>query len=302
MNAMRVFVTVGLVALFWIVTAWPSGAQAIVFAAITVILFSPRAEQAYGTALSFMAGTTLTAALAAIVKFAILPGFTSFAGFGLAVGLVLVPAGVLMARPMAQPWQTAMFTAVTVNFVPLLAPANQMTYDPQQFFNAALAIVGGVGVGVLSFRLLPPLSPALRTRRVLRLSLRDLRRLAAGGRWTPDGWKILIHSRLSALPAEAQPLQRAQLLAALSLGSEILRLRRIGQRFGLVADFDEVCGAVARGNSAAATELLAALCDRLASPSESGLGASLRLRARAGIMAISELLTLHARYFDSEPA
>ena len=60
MNALRVFVTVGLVALFWIVTAWPSGAQAIVFAAITVILFSPRAEQAYGTALSFMAGTTLT--------------------------------------------------------------------------------------------------------------------------------------------------------------------------------------------------------------------------------------------------
>ena len=302
MNALRVFVTVGLVALFWIVTAWPSGAQAIVFAAITVILFSPRAEQAYGTALSFMAGTMLTTALAAIVKFAILPGFTSFAGFGLAVGLVLVPAGVLMARPMAQPWQTAMFTAVTVNFVPLLAPANQMTYDPQQFFNAALAIVGGVGVGVLSFRLLPPLSPAMRTRRVLRLSLRDLRRLAAGGRWTPDGWKILIHSRLSALPAEAQPLQRAQLLAALSLGSEILRLQRIGQRFGLVADFDQVCGAVARGNSAAATELLAALGDRLASPSESGPGASLRLRARARILAISELLTLHARYFDSEPA
>jgi hypothetical protein len=142
----------------------------------------------------------------------------------------------------------------------------------------------------------------LRTRRLLRLSLRDLRRLAAGRRWTPDGWKILIHSRLSALPAEAQPLQRAQLLAALSLGSEILRLQRIGQRFGLVADFDRVCGAVARGNSAAATELLAALGDRLASPSEISPGASFRLRARARILAISELLTLHARYFDSEPA
>jgi uncharacterized membrane protein YccC len=300
MNALRVLVTVGLVALFWIVTAWPSGAQAIVFAAITVILFSPRAEQAYGTALSFMAGTMLTTALAAIVKFAILPGFASFAGFGLAVGLVLVPAGVLMARPMAQPWQTAMFTAVTVNFVPLLAPANQMTYDPQQFFNAALAIVGGVGVGVgvLSFRLLPPLSPALRTRRVLRLSLRDLRRLAAGGRWTPDGWKILIHSRLSALPAEAQPLQRP------ASGGTFARQRICACRIGSGSaswPISTVCGAVA-GKQRRRDGTAAALGDRLASPSESDPGASLRLRARARILAISELLTLHARYFDSEPA
>ena len=132
-----------------------------------------------------MVGTTLTAALAAIVKFAILPGFTTFAGFGLAVGLVLVPAGVLMARPMAQPWQTAMFTAVTVNFVPLLAPANQMTYDPQQFFNAALAIVGGVGVGVLSFRLTATAVAGDAHPPALRLSLRRSatpRRGAAAGR------------------------------------------------------------------------------------------------------------------------
>jgi hypothetical protein len=36
-----------------------------------------------------------------------------------------VPAGALMA----QPWQTAMFTAMVINFVPLLSPANQMSYD-----------------------------------------------------------------------------------------------------------------------------------------------------------------------------
>jgi hypothetical protein len=36
--------------------------------------------------------------------------------------------------------------------------------------------VGGVGAAALSFRLLPPLSPAFRTRRLLALTLRDLRR------------------------------------------------------------------------------------------------------------------------------
>jgi uncharacterized membrane protein YccC len=45
-NAGRAFVTIAVVSLFWIVTAWPSGATAIVWAAISVILMSPRAEQA----------------------------------------------------------------------------------------------------------------------------------------------------------------------------------------------------------------------------------------------------------------
>jgi hypothetical protein len=48
----------------------------------------------------------------------------------------------------------------------------------------------------LSFRLIPPLSPAFRTRRLLALTLRDLRRLAMGR--TFNGWEGHIHGRLSA--------------------------------------------------------------------------------------------------------
>ena len=62
--------------------------------------------------------------------------------------------------------------------MPLVAPANPMSYDTQQFYNSTLAIVSGLGAAALAFRLLPPLSPALRTRRLLALTLRDLRRLA----------------------------------------------------------------------------------------------------------------------------
>src|SRR6185437_14474873 len=42
-NAGRAFVVIGAAELFWIVTEWPSGAQAITFAAIGVILLAPRA-------------------------------------------------------------------------------------------------------------------------------------------------------------------------------------------------------------------------------------------------------------------
>jgi uncharacterized membrane protein YccC len=290
-NAGRAFVVIGAAELFWIVTAWPNGAGAITFAAIGVILFAPRADQAYATAMGFMVGTGLTAAFAAIIAFAVLPNTETFAAFSLAIGLVLVPAG----AGMAQPWQTAMFTAIAANFVPLLAPANPMTYNTEQFYNAALAIVPGVGAAAVSFRLIPPLSPAFRTRRLLALTLRDLRRLATGPiPRTPDDWEGRMYGRFAALPDQAQPLQRSQLMAAFSVGSAIIQLRRIGHRFDLSPGLDAALEAAARGNCAMATEKLAELDAVLAARP----GAA-ELRARGLILVLSASLTQHATFFEA---
>jgi uncharacterized membrane protein YccC len=290
-NAGRAFVTIGAVELFWIITAWPNGAQAITFAAVGVILFAPRADQAYATAIGFMVGTGLTAAFAAIIAFAVLPNSETFAAFSLAIGLVLVPAG----AGMAQPWQTAMFTAMAANFVPMLGPSNPMSYDTEQFYNAALAIVAGVGAAAVSFRLMPPLSPAFRTRRLLELTLRDLHRLATGPiPRTPDDWEGRMYGRFSALPDAAQPLQRSQLLAALSVGTEIIQLRRIARRMDLGSDLDAALDAVTSGDCGIATSCLARLDQVLAA--RPGVSA---LRARASILAMSEALTQHAAYFDA---
>src|SRR5258708_15744903 len=200
-NGVRAFVTIGAVELFWVVTAWPNGAQTIVFAAIAVIVFSSKADQAYATTMNFMMGASLAAALAAIVKFAVLPGLTTFAGFTLAIGLVLVPTGTFIVQR-----QAPMFTAIVVTIVPLLAPANQMNYDTLQFYNGALAIVTGVGATAWAFRLLPPLSPALRTRRLLALTFRDLRRLTTGPiPRTANDWEATIYGRPPGLPGQAQP-------------------------------------------------------------------------------------------------
>jgi len=291
-NAGRAFVVIGAAELFWIVTAWPNGAGAITFAAIGVILFAPRADQAYATAMGFMVGTGLTALFAAIIAFAVLPNSETFAAFSLAIGLVLVPAGV----GMAQPWQTATFTAMAANFVPLLAPANPMSYDTEQFYNAALAIVAGIGAAALSFRLIPPLSPAFRTRRLLALALRDLRRLATGPiPRTPEDWEGRMYGRFAALPDPAQPLQRSQLMAAFSVGSQIIQLRHIASRFDKDAALDAALEALAQGQSAIAVERLATVDQVLAARS----AAPAALRARGLILAISASLTQHAAYFDA---
>jgi uncharacterized membrane protein YccC len=290
-NAGRVFVTIGAVELFWIITRWPNGALAITFAAIGVLLFSPRADRAYAGAVGLVVSTGLSAALAAVIAFAVFPGKEGFAAFSIAIGLVLVPAG----AGVAQPWQTPMFTAMTAFFSFLLAPTNQMSYDVIEFYNRAVAIVAGLGIAALSFRLLPPLSPAFRTRRLMTLTLRDLRRLAIGPiPRRPADWEGSMYSRLFAVPDAAAPLQRAQLVTALSIGSAIIQLRGTARPLGLGPELDAALEAMARGDVAIATTRLGQLDGALAArPDNAGL------QVRGSILAISEGLIQHATYFDA---
>ena len=292
-NAGRAFVVIGAAQLFWIVTEWPNGAGAMTFAAIGVILLAPRADQAYVAAVGFTVGTSLTAGFAAIIGFAVLPNRETFAGLSLGIGLVLVPAGAGLASS-SQLWRAVMFMAMVANFVPLLAPANVESYDTQQFYNAASAIVAGSSAAAFSFRLIPPLSPAFRARRLLGLTLRDLRRLATGP--IPDtamDWQDHLFGRLAALPDAAQPLQRAQLIAALLVGTEIIKLRHFCRRFDLGSDIDAALHAFARGNSVKTVARLADLDRALTSGLDAGA-----LRVRGIILGISETLTRHPAYFD----
>ena len=298
-NAARAFITIGAVSLFWIVSQWPNGAFAITFAAVVTLLLAPRAEQAYAAAVGFMAGSVLTVAAAAIIEFAVLPGREGFAALSFALALVLVPGAALMAQT-RWPTVAVIAMAATMNFCPLLSPANAMSYDPQQFYNTALAILTGVGVATVAFRLIPPLSPAFRTRRLLALTLRDLRRLAVrGAPPTLERWADRVFARLVVLPNQAAPIERSRLLAALSVGKEIIQLRQLEADRGFGAALDEAFRALAQGRSATALAELQRLEERLAAPVEFGLRPPVALRAQARILALSALLTQHAAYFDA---
>src|SRR6202035_2849254 len=157
-KAGRTFATIVAVQIFWILIEWANWAFAITFSPVSVILLSPRSDESYAAAVKFTVGTAIAALGAATVLFAGLPNVTSFAGFAIVLGLFLIPAAAMIA----QPWNTALFVPIAANFIPILGPANQMSYKPIQFYNTALAIVAGCTAGALSFRLIPPLSPELR--------------------------------------------------------------------------------------------------------------------------------------------
>jgi hypothetical protein len=103
-----------------------------------------------------------------------------------------------------------------------------------------------------------------------------------------------MYGRLSVLPDTAEPLQRAQLMAALSKGSAIIQLCSFANRLNMSTQLHAALRAMARGNSAVATARLGELDDALASRSD-----IVALQARACVLAMSQALTRHAAYFDA---
>jgi hypothetical protein len=103
-----------------------------------------------------------------------------------------------------------------------------------------------------------------------------------------------MYGRLLALPDAAESSPGAQILAALSVGTGIIQLRRIARSMDLRSELDAALEALRRGNIALTTARLDRLDGALAA--RSGAAA---LQARARVLAMSEVLTQHAAYFGA---
>jgi hypothetical protein len=102
-----------------------------------------------------------------------------------------------------------------------------------------------------------------------------------------------MYGRLSVLPEEATPLQRAQLLAGQAVGSQIIGLRQIVGRLGRSDELDRALQPLAQGDVPLAIARLGQLDQILGAIGMPAVG------ARAGVLAISETLAHHAAYFDA---
>jgi uncharacterized membrane protein YccC len=296
MNALRVFLSVGAISLVWIASAWPGGALAITFCAVIVVLLPLQGDLAYSASMTFLKGCVLATGVAAVVAFGVLPRVTSFPSLCLALGLALVPFGFLLARAR----NPLFFFAASVNFLPPLSINNAITYDASQFWNSSTAILVGIAFGALAMRILPPLSPEVRTSRLLALTRADLRRLAnrASSRRQDDDWESRGVARLLAMPEQAAPVERAELVAAVAVGKETVRLRRVAPRFVPGAAVDAAFQALAEGRSREAVERFRDFDSLVAALPGAKFGSRIRLRIRAALLVICGQLTQFAPYFD----
>lgn len=292
-NGARVGLAVTAAAAFWIELAWPGGQGALTFAAVVTILFAPQADKAVGIVRQFGLGVAFAAILGGIAEFAILPDQQSFVALNLVIGAVMIPAAAMAAGT----WNKFFFTAITFIFLALLAPANRQTYDLAGYINQAGSIVVGIVSALLAFRLIPPPSGALRTRRLLALTLRDTRRFAAGRRLRSQrSWLGLQTARIGALPAEAMPVDRARLVAGFAAGTSLLWLRQ-----------ETTTGLAGRTNLAGALSAYAAGDPARAIGHLRALDASQpdgpdALRVRAEIVLLTDLLIRHRPYFEDRHA
>lgn len=298
-NALRVFLGVGATVLFWIVTEWSSGLQAVVFAAVTIMIFSPMQEKSGEAALGQAIGTGIAAIVASVIKFVFLPDREGFWAFSLIISAALAPLGALSSVPLLAPY----FTSATLNLAPLLAPTNEMTYDAAAFFNSTLGLFSGCAAGGLALLLIPPVSTQLRSQRLVDLSIRDLRRLAAGRRrWTLPRWQNRIYGRLIALPEEAEPVQRSYLVSVLSVGLHVIRLQRLSRHGRIGAEISDIQASLAAGDLPKLRVALDALDQEIASIPDTRRGARGRLRARSALLAIGETVNRQNEYFEGRSA
>lgn len=297
-NAVRVFIGVGLVVIFWIISQWPNGLYAVTFSAVTIMVFAPMLEGFAKAALGLVIGTLFSAVVAGVLKFTVLINNETFLAFSLILSIALVPIGVLSTLPSFAPY----FIPATFNFVPLIAPTNVMVFDPQMYLNTAFGLVAGCVAGAATLLIIPQPSPRVRAQRLVDLSIRDLRRLAAGRRrWTFRQWQGRMYSRLVALPPECEPVQRSRLAATLTVGVQVIRLRQLAKDSRIGAEISDILAALAAGNLPRLQYTLGELDKEIASSPDKQSGMRGRMRTRAMLLAIAEAVDRQGDYFGSQP-
>lgn len=286
LSGLRVFAAVAVAAAASILSGWPEGPLAIAFVAIATLIFGSAGDQARSLAADYTIGSFLMAAIGGVLYFGVLPSISTFPALAAMLVLVLVPAGFMQAGS----WHPTLFLAMAIVSLPLLEIGNPVAYDPSGYFNTALAIIAGSATGLLFFIVLPGLSPQVRARRLLALSVRDVRRLAARAR-PGDGalWSELMTRRVEDLPPQASDDQARRLLALFSLGRAIVVLRgaltgEIEQR--LLA---RGCAELAAGRPAAALRTFGDLASRLKANAGSPAGMPARAQLTILIGALDDL-------------
>ena len=291
-SALRVLLAVGAMSLFWIASAWPNGATAITFCAIIVVLLPLQGDLAYS------AVDDVSERMRARLRHRCGPRVCDPpAGDHLPDPLPRPGTRARAARIHARPGEEpAFFLRGSVNFLPMLSINNTISFDGSQFWNTSSSILAGIAVGAVAMLILPPLSPAIRTQRLLALTLADLRRLAkrAPSRRREDDWESRIVARILAMPDQAEPVERAMVVAASAVGNHIVRLRRVAPRFVPGAAVDTALQALAEGRSGEASERLKDIDRQLAALP----GSRAVLRLRAGLLVICGQLASYASYYD----
>ncbi|MDX1803073.1 MAG: FUSC family protein [Alcanivorax sp.] len=184
---LRVVTVMLAMAAFWLATAWPHGATAMLLTAIFSGLFAS-APNPGAMVRNITLGFAIGMSLAFVCLFFVLSRMDGFALMVSGVVPFLLPGLYLMARP----WRPGLGMGWVLGFVYILNLNNGMTFDPVFFVNEALSQMAGVLVVGVMFSLFGNASASLWLRQRLLQRLRD--QVARAGQAPLPGLKARFES------------------------------------------------------------------------------------------------------------
>ena len=195
LSALAAIVAMGICGFFWIATAWPEGAGAIAFAAVSCTLFASLDDPTPA-----IRGITLLLALCIpivlIYQFFVLPAITGFVLLSAVLAFVLIPAGILMAIPA----YAVVGLALALGFCVEMSLQTSYTADLAAIVNSNSAFVLGGVAALLVTRMMRVIGTQASARRLIRATHRDLADLAAGRlHQSRDQWASRMLDRVSLL-------------------------------------------------------------------------------------------------------
>lgn len=213
---------------FWIVTGWPQGAAAAMMAGVLCCIFSSM-DDPVPAMRGFLIASLVAVAAAFAFEFGWMPLLHGYLPLAAALGLVLIPAGVFMARPSTM----LLGMGFCVNLPNMLSLQGRLNLDFETFINSNIALITGLVIACGTTALVRSVGAEWSAHRLLRAGWSDV---AAAAR-KPKGDDItgllhrmvdrlgLIAPRLAAIPAGSYVAQ-SDVLKDLRNGLNTVELQR----------------------------------------------------------------------------
>ncbi|MES1953605.1 FUSC family protein [Salinisphaera hydrothermalis] len=238
-NSLRTLTAVSLGGVFWVNfhNQLPAVLLMILLSALTTIFATlPNPVAAAG---GFAKGLALAATAAFVIDFLVLPQAAGFAMLMLAMLPVVFVGGLAMAVPdpgLALPGRISV-----VMFSLLVHVQNGALPSFTTYIQIVLGIFGAIGLTVLAFKIVLPVSPRQRLREQMRGVFDEL---ADGRRHTRERFETRMYDRLNALALSEieEPFRfsaRQAVLAAINIGLEARSLVVLAERVSLPQTLDD---------------------------------------------------------------
>lgn len=227
-NGIRAFAAVIAASVFWIYSAWPSGAAFVTTVGVVCALFSTRANSMSG-AIGWLKGAACAALAGILCNFVLLPAVTDFGALACIAGFFMIGAGLMMRNPST----ASIGGGFALFFWNFTSPGNTARIGDAVFLNSALATLLGIAWATLAFSIVFPADRAPSTVRLHRAVRRDLADMAGNPqRWKRDAWLSRTADRLGRQFAPSATLGSSmendvrKLLAAWTIGDSLIALHK----------------------------------------------------------------------------